>query len=327
MTRNPQISVVLGGGDLPLGTDTGRQAPGLICLANEERFTAANFSEPLTTYAVGYRDPTPIQDTLDTLFPGVRVGRRFEFKKAVNANEFYSESDDIRAIGSPFKRVESPRETENEKTLNKGLTIRLDHDDRYEGDEEIEVARLIRRLNRNDLRRGVALVAAAATNSNKTWDSTAGKDPDMDIMSDLITGGDSRGMGSNLVMFGQTAWQKRVLSLRAQNLKGQANSSTMTPDELGAWLGVDKVSVSKERYQSGSSTKSKIIGSYVFMLYAAQDPSKDDPSNTKRFWTPTESGRFRVYREEHSKFTDVSVEHYSNLVITSTLGIRMFTVS
>ena len=327
MSRAKNVSVVLSGGDLPLAVDDNLQLPGIICLANEERFTAAHFSEPLTTYAVGYRDPTNIEATLDALFPAVRVSRRFEFKKATNANEFYSEADDIRAIGSPFKRVEYPRTSVNEKTLNKGLTIRLDHDERVDGDEEAAVARLIRRLTRNDLRRGVALIVTAATNTAKTWDTTAGKDPDQDVLTDLVTGGDARGMESNLVCYGQSAWAKRLLSLRAQDLAGQARSSSLTPDELGQWLGVDKVAISKERYQSGAATKTKIVGAYVLMLYAEQDASKDDPSNTKRFWTPTDSGRFRVYRQEHSKYTDISVEHYSNLVVTCTLGIRMFTVS
>ena len=325
--RSKKINVVLSGGDLPLAIDDGRQSPGIICLANEERFTAAHFSEPLTTYAVGYRDPTNIEATLDAMFPAVSVSRRFEFKAAVNAEEFYSESDDIRAIGSPFKRVQYGRTSVNERTYNKGLTVRLDHDDRVDGDEEQAVSRLIRRLNRNDLRRGVALVVAAATNTAKTWDTTAGKNPDMDILADLITGGDARGMESNVVVFGQTAWQKRLLSYEAQDLAGQHAHAVMTAEQLADWLGIDKVVKSKERYSSDSTTRTKIVGSYVLMYYAEQNASKDDPSNTKRFWTPTDSGRFRVYREEHAKYTDISVEHYSNLVTTSTLGIRMFTIS
>jgi hypothetical protein len=51
-------------------------------------------------------------------------------------------------------------------------------------------------------------------------------------------------------------------------------------------------------------------------------PGKDEPDNLKRFITPTESGGpFRVYLEEHSKYTDISVEHYSTVIVTSTLGL------
>jgi hypothetical protein len=54
---------------------------------------------------------------------------------------------------------------------------------------------------------------------------------------------------------------------------------------------------------------------------------KDDPSNVKRFWTPTSAGVVAVYREEFPKYVDITVEHYSNIVVTSTLGIEMLTIS
>jgi len=325
--RRKNIGVVLDHGDLPLGFDNGMQDVGLVCLANEERFSSAHFSDPLTTYAVGWVDPENIEMTLDDMFPGVQVGRRFEFKSAVNSEMFLSEADDVRAIGSPFKRVEFRGSSVNEKTKNKGLTIRIDHDERVAGDEERAVSRLISRLNRNDLRRGVALIVAAASNTAKTWDTTALKDPDMDVIADLITGGDARGISSNTVVYGETAWQKRQLSHRAQNTAGGYASALMTVDQVAALVGVDRAMISKERYQSGAATKTKIVGAYVLMYYALKNMSKDDPSNVKRFWTPTDSGRYRVYREEHAKFTDISVEHYSNIVVTSTLGVRMFTIS
>jgi hypothetical protein len=60
----------------------------------------------------------------------VQVGRRFEWKKAVNAEEFYSETfDDARSIGGDFKKVEFKGTSVNDKTLNKGLTIIVDIDE------------------------------------------------------------------------------------------------------------------------------------------------------------------------------------------------------
>ena len=300
---------------------------GEIRLANEARFTAIHFSEPLTTYAIGWQDPENIRETLDALFPPVEVARRFEYKAGTDSEAFLSETDDIRAIGSAFKRVAYKGTSVNEKTHNKGLTIRLDRDEMTEGSEERAVSRLLARLDRNDLRRGIALIIAAASNSDKTWDTTAKKDPDYDVLADLETGGDARGINTNIVVYGASAWTKRLLSLRAQNLAGQANSSTLTPAQVADFLAVDKVMLSKERYQSSASAKSKILGSYVLMYYAQQNLGKDDPSNVKQFWTPTSSGRSRVYRQEYAKFVEVTVEHYSNLAVTSTLGVRMFTVS
>jgi hypothetical protein len=45
---------------------------------------------------------------------------------------------------------------------------------------------------------------------------------------------------------------------------------------------------------------------------------KDDPSNIKRFVTGSD---LKVYVEKRLKRTFVSVEHYSRIVCTSTLGI------
>ena len=55
----------------------------------------------------------------------------------------------------------------------------------------------------------------------------------------------------------------------------------------------------------------------------------DDPSNTKRFWTPVEGGgKYRVYEQPiSSKLTDLTVEHYSNVVVTSSAGLRTLTIS
>ena len=308
--------------DLPI--DDGRQQPGVICLANEARFTASHYSEALTAYTVGYRDPEDLQGAVDTMFPMVSAARRFEFKSMDNAADFASETDDVRAIGASFKRVETKGSSVNEKTLNKGLTMRLDKDEMMDGDEERAAGSLKQRLLRNELRRGLVLVVAAATNTNKTWNSVS--DPDHDVIADLLTGGDARGFGADLAVYGETAWQKRSLAFRAQNNAGGFASASLTPESLAGLLGVRKVYVSRARYQSTATAKSKIVGAYVLMYAAAQGVGKDDPSNVKRFVTMTDAGPMRVYREEMDKFVDITVEHYSNIVITSTLGVRMFTI-
>ena len=91
-------------------------APGQVGLANASRFTEAFFSEPLTTFAVGFKDPADVMAELDFLAPRVPVSRRFEYAADVNAEEFYSESDDVRSIGSDFKKV-----------IYKGTTVSYTH--------------------------------------------------------------------------------------------------------------------------------------------------------------------------------------------------------
>jgi hypothetical protein len=317
------------GADGVLGIDAGSGAnsPEIICAANENRFTAAHFSEPLTTYAVGWVDPENIEAILDTMFPRVQVSRRFEYKSATAAEAFLSESDDVRAIGSPFKKVAYAGSSVNQKTLNKGLTLTLDRDEMVDGDEEIAVQRLIVRGNRNDLRRGIALLLANDTNTGKTWDTTAGKDPDQDVLTELVTSQTARGIACDIVVYGGTAWSKRGLSLRAQVTAGGFASASLTREALAGLLGVGRVVKVDAVYQSAAATKTQIVNAYVFMYFAPLSQSREDASNVKHFWTPTESGRYRVYREEHAKTIDISVERYGNIVCPSALGIRSLTIS
>lgn len=314
-----------------LPIDNGSPAPGVVCLANEARFTASFASEPLTSYATSWRDTNDIEGTLDFLFPPVQVPRRFEFKKAENSEAFLSESDDIRAIGADFKHVEYKGTSVLEKTLNKGLTIRVDMDQvaGMQNWREIYTTRLLQRVLRNELRRAIASALAAATNTAKTWDTTAGKDPDQDVLNDLVLAVDDSGVRPNRILFGDGAWTKRLLSHRAQATAGGYASADKTLQELASWFGIERVHVSRERYQNTATTKAKVMSDLVLSFYAEDSLTPEDPSNTKRFWTPVEGGgKYRVYEQPvSSKLVDLTVEHYSNCVVTSTVGMRKLTIS
>ena len=54
-----------------LERDNGAILPGQVCLANESRFNTSFFSEPLTTYATGWRDPNHLEALLDFVAPPV----------------------------------------------------------------------------------------------------------------------------------------------------------------------------------------------------------------------------------------------------------------
>jgi hypothetical protein len=304
---------------------------GDIEFANAARLTEAYFSEPLTAYAVGWRDPNNIEATCDFFAPPVAVNRRFEYAEAVNAEEFLSETDDVRAIGSDFKRVEFKSTKTTAKTQNKGLSICVDLDEvaDKQGWEQNYTAKLLRRLLRNELRRAVALLSAAATNNAKTWDTTAGKDPDQDVRSDLLAASTASGIRPNRVGYGDTAWDKRGLSHRAQNTAGGYASAALTPDQLAALLMVDRVLVSRERYQATAAAKAEIVNNLVLEFFAADNLDPEDPSNIKRFWTPAEGGgRWRIYSQQiSSKLYVITVEHYSLIKVTSTLGLRKLTIS
>ncbi|MEK9752265.1 MAG: hypothetical protein VW338_03510, partial [Rhodospirillaceae bacterium] len=223
-------SHLLGLNDLPILNDegTGRNPSGRVCASNESRFQSTFFSEPLTAYCVGWRDPENLDQLVQDLFPEVQVGRRFEFKKATNAEAFLSElEDDHRAIGSAFKQVEFTGTTVNEKTHNKGLTIRVDHDDEVGDDwRERYTQMLLQRLMRNELRRGLALVDAAGTNQAKTWNSSA--NPDGDVRNALSLSADGAGVRANTVVYGEGAWDKRLDVYEAQDTPFAGRAAGMT---------------------------------------------------------------------------------------------------
>ena len=314
-----------------LERDNGQIQPGQVCLANESRFNSAFFSEPLTAYATGWRDPNNIESLLDFVACPVQVGRRFEYKKADNAEAFLSDQDDFRAIGADFKRVEFKGSSLSDKTHNKGLTVRVDLDIAGEMPNwrELYTARLLQRLLRNEFRRALDLVLASATNTAKTWDTTAGKDPDQDILSELMASVDAMGLRSNRVLFGDVAWHKRMLAHRAQATAGGYASAGLTPQELAGFLGIEAVRISRDRYQSTTSTKTKIVPDVVLMFYGQEAATSEDPTHAKRFWSAVEGGgKYRVYEQQvNSKLVDLTVEHYSNVLITSAVGLRKLTIS
>ena len=307
---------------------------GQFLFANDSRFLETYYSEPLTHYLVDWKDPNDVLGALDFIAPAVPVGRRFEWKKASNAEEFLSETvDDQRAIGSDFKRVEYTASDVTDKTLNKGLTYIADLDNVTGANwQNLKAQKLQRRLFRNEYRRGIAALAAAATNTALTWDTTAGKNPDQDLKNDLITATTATGIRPNRVLYGDTAWNKRSLCYEAQNNAGGYAAAGLHPASLAARLMVDEVQVSKERYQSAASAKAEIVSNLVFALYAQAGVDAEDPSNLKRFVSAFAAeqggGLVRVYVQQiSSKLVAISVEHYSKIVVTYSGGLRKWTIS
>ncbi len=295
--------------------------------ANENRFSAGNYSEALTAFTVGWKSPDNLGEMLDFIAPPVPVGRRFEFKSSDNAQAFYSESDDVRSVGAEFKRVRYDGSSVNEKTLNKGLTIRVDHDEIADDDwQERYVQMLLQRLLRNELRRAVSALETIATLSAEVdWKSNS--NPDADIRAMLLEAGDDSGVRPNRLLLGESAWDMRMSCLEKQNSAVAFKGSAMAQEELAQKFLLDGCKVMSARYQVSPTAKSQIAGRNVYAFFAQNSVSKDEPSNLKRFYTPMEEGSpFRVYCDETAKYTDITVEHYSSIVATSSLGVRKISV-
>ncbi|MDB6108262.1 MAG: hypothetical protein JWR69_12 [Pedosphaera sp.] len=334
--QNDARSGLIFHGGVPIQKDTGSgYEAGQVFFANDARFSETYYSEPITNYLVGWRDPENIEDSLNFIAPAVTVGRRFEWKKANNAEEFLSEViDDQRAIGSDFKRVEYTQSDVTDKTLNKGLTYIADLDNVSGPNWQNEkAAKLLRRLYRNEYRRGITALAAAGTNSPLTWDTTDGKNPDQDVKTDLITAATASGIRPNRLLYGDTAFNKRGISYEAQkNYTAFAGVVNLNMEQLAARLMVDKVKISKERYQSGAAAKSEIVSNLILGFYAQDGVDTEDPSHMKRFVSNFSAeqggGLVRVYFQILSaKLAAITVEHYSKIVVTFSTGIRKWTIS
>lgn len=313
-----------------LPQDDGHLSKGVIHASNESRFQTANYSEPLTAFTVGWKDPSDLLDMLNFLAPSVHTPRRFEFKKATNAEAFYTETDDVRAIGSAFKRVEYTGTSVYEKTFNKGLTLRVDHDDIVGNDwQERHVQLLLQRLCRNELCRAMAMLRSAARQQEVAWqDNGQACNPDAQIRRMLVAAADASGIRPNRLVFGEQAWDMRANAYDAQNNAGAFRSAALTPKDLARKLLVNDVRVVSARFQATADEKKNVAGKEVFAFYGQNGLTKDEPSNLKRFVTPTENGSdFRVYVEDHAKFTDITVEHYSSIVVTSGLGLQQLVVA
>ncbi len=323
------IPLVSLGNEAKVIPDSADLTPGMIALANEARFTSAHYSEALTQFTVGFRDSENIQATLDYIAPPVPVGRRFEYKVGENSDFFIAPIDDERAIGSGFKRIETKGRTENGKTANRGLTYRLDRDE--EGaivSEERIVSMLQTAILRSKLRRGIT-VLLALDNAGTAAVFSSATQPDELIRAQVAAAQLASGVFPNRALIGLVAWNYRAAALAPQENAGAAAGYNMTPDQVGQMLGLDSMKLSRELYQSSVAGKTRIMTSNVVVFNGNDGLMKDDPSNIKQFYTPTEGGgRWRVYRQEvGAKFIDFTVEHYDLIVGTSTVGAKKLNVT
>lgn len=320
------------------GKDAALEA-GMIAVANEARFDSSHLSEPLTAYAAGYRDPTNLEAFLNFVAPRVPVGRRFEYRKGDAYSAVFAESDnaDVRSIGADFKVIKIQGETVLGKTLNKGLTIRMDRDEAendadFEAKKQRNTAKLKRILQRTELVRALGLlIMAGGTASQKSWaQATGNTDPDSDILL-AIDGTRKSGVIANRVLYTDSAWAVRILGLRAQDNPGGYASSAMTPEQLAAFLSVDGVmALTGMVYDRSAPTKRSGAGKAATTGYrgrvlgfnAQEGLDTDDSSTIKRFVYDYGMGDFSVYeRDVSAKLVDLTVDHNSLIAVTIPDGV------
>lgn len=311
-------------GILPSGANI---TPGRIGIADESAFAETFLSKPLTDYAIGWKEDK-LEVLLNFIAPPVRTAHRFEYRVVTkNGNAFAMTESDERALYGEFKIVNLPGDVIPDKTISKGLTTVIEKDSEIEGDREAKVALLKRMLLRAEIYRAIALLESGATNSAKTWASTA--TPDIDVLTAIGSFGDATGIDANRVLYGATAWQKRIGTYAAQDTKNFVPPATLPA--LAEFLGIDGAMKSSERYQSSSSSKSKIVTTNKVYIFMGHDgASKDDDSTMKRFWTPEQGGgEFATYIDDVTspKLVKITVCHTSKISKTISTGVQTLTIS
>jgi len=308
-------------------------APGLIMAANDANFDSAHLSEPLSEYTVGATDDEGLLELLEAAAPSIPVGRSFTYRKHEDKEAFQAalNDSDIREIGGAFQEIRLTGTQADGRTDNKGLSIILDND--QGGDDPAVQQRAVvnlrgRLLRAELLRLQAALDANDTAASSSNWGPTAtGADPDAEVLAQVDLSGDARGIDPNVALYGGGAWVKRKRSYSGRDNAGAFSGLVATREQVADIVGVEQVLVSKFRYQSAADTKGKMIGDLVWIYYVRPGAMADDPSNVKRFVTITPSGAFRVYVEPKLKRTRVTLEHYSRILVTSSLGIRKLPVT
>lgn len=300
---------------------------GLICAAND-RVSDSQFSEALTNFAAGVRSEA-YQNLLDYIAPAVRSPRRFEFRKG-GKGEFLADADDVRAVGGDFKRLEVRGEIVYEKTLNKGLTIRIDRDEMYDGIEEEKTQMLVRRLIRNECVRAVAmLVAVSGTPDAKSWATGSTKtQPDSDLRELITAVGDEVMLDANRLLIGAGAWSTRLSVYESSNAPYAGVAANFGAQQLADKLGIDSVYKSRERLELKSGKTRAVNNAYAIAFIGMDGATDLDPSTLKRFWSPCDGGEmFRIYRDEKPKHVDITVEHYSKIANTVAGAAKAISVS
>lgn len=315
----------------------GGPALGEITVANAAQNYAGSLSQEVQGYLAGLPSSDET-DMLEALFPGMQSNDFFQFAKADDEG-YLTEADDsdIRAVGASFKRVQYKGTTVTDSTQEKGLTMRVDHKTLprvngviVAGWENRYADALRKRLIRAEIVRGLALIDAAATNANVTFDATTNPDGLLRTMTQL-TRVACGSLQDVIVVMGNAAFQLRqdAYEAAARANHAMANHAAYSQEELARYLGVKKVILQDGIKQTKKgAAKADVLGLVNYSYSVTDSPLIEDPSNVKRAWSPTMSGgQWGVSIQEQAVFTDITVWHNSKLFIPQTAGIRKQTVS
>lgn len=321
----------------PLGIQAdGKEANGVVALANESAFQNSFFSRPLTDFAVGYTSQEePLQELLDFIAPPVQVPDRlfqYDVQNGKVAFEAAMKGEDERALMGEFKVIDWLDSKATGSTISKGLTTFIDKDILEKMPRKLEeaVATLKMMQLRADIIRAMALLNTLATNTNKTW-SSGSPTPDSDVKMAIKAARTALGVQPNKVLFGGGAWELRDKAFASQNTAGAFAGLMRMETDVARWYRVNRIHINDLVYEVPGTGKTPIVtDNKVFVFTGMQMPSTADTSNVKRFWSSVMGGgEWAVFVDEtHSaELTKVTVYHRNAILSPNAVGVQSLTIS
>ena len=286
-----------------------------LILANAGSMADTYFSEPLTGFAQDFYQTLSIEKVLNFVAGSVIVPRRFQYRvwgASTDLAPMTSPPDPRRALGANFSALPVSGTIQLNETDNKGFSVILD-DDEINADpkwETVAVKRAVRTMLEYDRSVLYTMLYSASTPVSMTWNGGSGQDPDADLITLLQTVESAVGVRPNRIIMTASAWAARIITLRAQTSLLAVSSAMLSPEQLGAQLGV-KIMIPDDVAWGPSSAS-------VTAFYQQDGALTEDISTVKRFQSLCADGAlFRAYkRMVGNKTWEVTVEHYSRPVLT-----------
>lgn len=344
MTRKTEIALSnaraasLASAGVKLTNDVGSMPSGTVCLANDSLLREVDQIEELTLFAADYSGMTGngLVKLRDFLAPPRPSGSRIVRLTTWNENEPWEVVDYNkvkRGLLADFAEVRQKTATKADfQVNNRGLSVILDRDELKDKPElqQSHTKWLIDLMNRATCQEAIAVYTAAATTGSKTW-SSGSPNPDIDIRNYLLTAANVTGFYPQNAAYGDAAFLLRATAYESELTAGSmARASVFTEQELAVALGVNQALINAERYQSGATAKTELIGSNVLLFTGIKDTGPADPSNLVRHFVTGAGGggEYAVYITELGvKKIMLTVENYEYLHTQHTTGIYKIAVS
>lgn len=280
---------------------------------NEIPYNSEHYSPELTQFANKVAESEPLTQQINFLAPTTYVNQYFDYKE----NAYHSLSpfiaNDIRATGSDFKTLDFNGEIKQGKVQNKGFIKRVDSNDQIGDWEERTVYGIIKHLLSNEYRRIIELMTGTIKTSKQVieigpW--TAKALPDAVVRSALLNARKQYGFTPNRLLIHSDVWYARYACLSGQN-NAAAHAVDLSFEDISKILFVDGIQLIPGNFPG-------LEGNEIFAIYTQNGLLKDEDCAMKRFATSFDNGNlFQVYIEPHTKYTDIIVECYSIIIVTS----------